>query len=205
MQRQRSRCRSDYLRCRAARLTLPELAGSAKIAPIVSSRKRARRHCKSTGKRSMTASPDFGRQRGTRWQAGILGFFKEDIDAYTVTPKKRIADDAEIREIIALADELEVPVVVAGGVYEQKDLAHYLAMGARGSTACHTLCHDQRVRRVGCVQAGVSRCEEEGGYRDRQKPGRNAGARDTQCLSGQGAGGRAVYARMQAVHHHLQA
>ena len=40
--------------------------------------------------------------------------------------------DDEVRSIIELADELEAPVVVAGGVYERSDMEHYLAMGAKG-------------------------------------------------------------------------
>ena len=130
----------DYVRAAAAAgvdliisgaglpMTLPELAGSAKIAPIVSSRKALGVIAKHW-KKKYDRKPDLVVVEGPL-AGGHLGFSKEDIDAYTVTKEKDY--DAEIREIIALADELEVPVVVAGGVYEQKDLAHYLAMGAKG-------------------------------------------------------------------------
>lgn len=61
---------------------------------------------------------------------GHLGFSREDIDAYTITGEKNY--DEEIQSIIAFAEELGVPVVVAGGVYERKDMDHYLSIGAKG-------------------------------------------------------------------------
>ena len=61
---------------------------------------------------------------------GHLGFTAEEIEAYTVTKQKDYDD--EVKAIIDLADELQVPVVVAGGVYERKDMEHYLALGAKG-------------------------------------------------------------------------
>lgn len=109
-------------------MTLPELAGKAKIAPIVSSRKALHviaRHWKKKYDRKPDLVVVEGPQAG-----GHLGFSQEDVDAYTVTHQKDYDD--EIRSIIALADELDTPVVVAGGVYERNDMEHYLAMGAKG-------------------------------------------------------------------------
>lgn len=109
-------------------MTLPELAGQAKIAPIVSSRKALHviaRHWKKKYDRKPDLVVVEGPQAG-----GHLGFSQEDVDAYTVTHQKDYDD--EIRSIIALADELDTPVVVAGGVYERNDMEHYLAMGAKG-------------------------------------------------------------------------
>lgn len=109
-------------------MTLPELAGNVKIAPIVSSRKALHviaRHWK----KKYDRKPDLVVAEGPL-AGGHLGFSREDIDAYTVTNEKNYDD--EIKSIIELADELETPVVVAGGVYEQKDMEHYLAMGAKG-------------------------------------------------------------------------
>lgn len=145
----------DYVRAAAAAgvdliisgaglpMTLPELAGSAKIAPIVSSRKALGVIAKHW-KKKYDRKPDLVVVEGPL-AGGHLGFSKEDIDAYTVTKEKDY--DAEIREIIALADELEVPVVVAGGVYEQKDLAHYLAMGAKGYSLPHALSRPESATR----------------------------------------------------------
>jgi NAD(P)H-dependent flavin oxidoreductase YrpB (nitropropane dioxygenase family) len=90
-------------------MTLPELAGSAKIAPIVSSQKALRVIAKHW-KKKYDRKPDLVVIEGPL-AGGHLGFSKEDIEAYTVTGEKDY--DAEIRDIIALADELEVPVVVA--------------------------------------------------------------------------------------------
>ena len=53
------------------------------------------------------------------------------LDRLRLTPE-RIAGIVEgIRQIIALADEMEVPVAVAGGIYERADMEHYLEMGAK--------------------------------------------------------------------------
>lgn len=109
-------------------MTLPELAGDAKIAPIVSSRKALHVIAKHW-KKKYDRKPDLVVVEGPL-AGGHLGFSREDIDAYTVTNVKNYDD--EVKAIIDLADELETPVVVAGGVYERGDMEHYLAMGARG-------------------------------------------------------------------------
>lgn len=109
-------------------MNLPELAGDARIAPIVSSRKALHvisRHWK----KKYDRRPDLVVVEGPL-AGGHLGFSREDIDAYAVTGEKNYDD--EIKSIIALADELGTPVVVAGGVYERSDMEHYLAMGAKG-------------------------------------------------------------------------
>jgi len=109
-------------------MTLPEIAGDVRIAPIVSSRKALHviaRHWKKKYDRKPDLVVVEGPQAG-----GHLGFSHEDVDAYTVTREKDYDD--EVRSIIELADELEAPVVVAGGVYERGDMEHYLAMGAKG-------------------------------------------------------------------------
>lgn len=109
-------------------MNLPELAGDARIAPIVSSRKAlhviARHWRKKYGRK-----PDVVVVEGPL-AGGHLGFSREDIEAYTVTGEKDYDD--EVKAIIELADELETPVVVAGGVYERSDMEHWLAMGAKG-------------------------------------------------------------------------
>ena len=109
-------------------MTLPEISGNAKIAPIVSSRKSLSVISKYWQKK-YNRKPDLIVIEGPL-AGGHLGFSKEEIDAYTVTNEKNYDD--EVKAIIELANELEVPVVVAGGVYERKDMEHYLAMGAKG-------------------------------------------------------------------------
>ena len=109
-------------------MTLPEISGNAKIAPIVSSRKSLSVISKYWQKK-YNRKPDLIVIEGPL-AGGHLGFSKEEIDAYTVTNEKNYDD--EVKAIIELANELEDPVVVAGGVYERKDMEHYLAMGAKG-------------------------------------------------------------------------
>ncbi len=107
-------------------MTLPEVSGDAKIAPIVSSRKSlsviSRYWNKKFGRK-----PDLVVIEGPK-AGGHLGFSREQIEEYTVSESKDYDD--EIKEIIALANELEVPVAVAGGIYERRDMEHYLEMGA---------------------------------------------------------------------------
>lgn len=109
-------------------MTLPEISGSAMIAPVVSSRKSLGVISK-YWKKKYDRKPDLVVIEGPE-AGGHLGFTKEEINEYTVTKEKNY--DEEIRSIIELADELEVPAVVAGGVYERRDMEHYLAMGAKG-------------------------------------------------------------------------
>ena len=109
-------------------MNLPELAGDARIAPIVSSWKAlhviARHWRKKYGRK-----PDLVVVEGPL-AGGHLGFSREDIESYTVTGEKDYDD--EVKAIIELADELETPVVAAGGVYERSDMEHWMAMGAKG-------------------------------------------------------------------------
>ncbi len=109
-------------------MTLPEISGAAKIAPIVSSRK-ALRVIANHWRKKYDRKPDLIVIEGPL-AGGHLGFSREDIDAYTITGEKNY--DEEIQSIIAFAEELGVPVVVAGGVYERKDMDHYLSIGAKG-------------------------------------------------------------------------
>lgn len=107
-------------------MTLPTVSGDAKIAPVVSSRKSlsviSRYWNKKFGRK-----PDLVVIEGPQ-AGGHLGFSREDIEEYTAAGTKNYAD--EIVEILKLAAELEVPVAVAGGVYERADMEHYLDMGA---------------------------------------------------------------------------
>lgn len=109
-------------------MNLPELSGGAKIAPIVSSRKSLGVISKYWQKK-YDRKPDLVVVEGPE-AGGHLGFSNDEIDEYTIDKSKNYDD--EIKNIIALADELGVPVVVAGGIYTRADMEHYLAMGAKG-------------------------------------------------------------------------
>lgn len=108
-------------------MTLPSFSGSAKIAPIVSSVKSLSVIAKYWSKK-YGRKPDLIVVEGPA-AGGHLGFSTEEIDEYTVAKTKDYDD--EIKQIIGLADELEAPVAVAGGVYERADMEHYLNMGAK--------------------------------------------------------------------------
>ena len=94
-------------------MTLPEVSGDAKIAPIVSSKKSLSVIAK-YWKKKYDRKPDLVVIEGPT-AGGHLGFHIEEIEEYTVLQTKDY--DEEIRQIIALADEMEVPVAVAGGDY----------------------------------------------------------------------------------------
>lgn len=108
-------------------MTLPSVSGDAKIAPIVSSKKSLSVIAK-YWKKKYDRKPDLIVIEGPM-AGGHLGFHIEEIEEYTVSHTKDYDD--EIRQIIALANEMEVPAAVAGGVYERADMEHYLEMGAK--------------------------------------------------------------------------
>ena len=108
-------------------MTLPELVGNekTKIAPIVSSKKSLSVISK-YWKKKYDRKPDLVVVEGTE-AGGHLGFSKEDLETIT----KEVYDE-EVKAIIELAEEMDTPVVVAGGVYDRSDMEHYLEMGAKG-------------------------------------------------------------------------
>ena len=109
-------------------MTLPEISGDAKIAPIVSSKKSLDVISK-YWKKKYNRKPDLVVIEGPE-AGGHLGFSREEVEEYTVTKTKNYDD--EIRSIIEQAGELDIPTVVAGGIYDRSDMEHYLSMGANG-------------------------------------------------------------------------
>lgn len=108
-------------------MTLPALVEgtTTKIAPIVSSVKSLSVITKYWIKK-YSRKPDMVVIEGPE-AGGHLGFSREELDTYT---KERY--DEEIKAILSMTKEMEVPTVVAGGVYTREDMEHYLAMGASG-------------------------------------------------------------------------
>ncbi|MBQ3164341.1 MAG: nitronate monooxygenase [Lachnospiraceae bacterium] len=108
-------------------MTLPALVEGAKtkIAPIVSSAKSLNVISKYWIKK-YNRKPDMVVIEGPE-AGGHLGFSREEIDNYT-----RETYDEEIKAILSITKEMEVPVVVAGGIYTREDMEHYLSMGASG-------------------------------------------------------------------------
>jgi NAD(P)H-dependent flavin oxidoreductase YrpB (nitropropane dioxygenase family) len=101
------------------------------LAPIVSSEKAARIIFKMWEKR-YGCLPDLLIVEGPK-AGGHLGFSREQLEE--LTPETY---DEEIRRIIACAQEYgskagkHIPVVVAGGIFDRRDVEHALSLGAEG-------------------------------------------------------------------------
>lgn len=114
-------------------MTLPKLTKGTGVAaaPIVSSGKAADIICK-TWDRKYGVIPDFivieGPQAG-----GHLGFRREDILDGTALDTEAIL--AEVLDAVAIYEEKygrKIPVFVAGGVFDGKDMARLVKLGAAG-------------------------------------------------------------------------
>ncbi|MBO5152795.1 MAG: nitronate monooxygenase [Eubacterium sp.] len=101
------------------------------LAPIVSSEKAARIILK-MWEQKYDCLPDLIIVEGPK-AGGHLGFSREQLAE--ITPEQY---DDEIRRIITCAKEFgdkhekHIPVIVAGGVFDSKDVAHALSLGAEG-------------------------------------------------------------------------
>lgn len=112
---------------------LPEYVkgSSTKIAPIVSSKKSASVLLKMWD-RKQNRMPDLVVIEGPK-AGGHLGFKKEELE--TIDDETY---DKEIFSILEVIKEYEqkyntkIPVVAAGGIYEKKDMEHYMDMGLDG-------------------------------------------------------------------------
>lgn len=112
---------------------LPEFVKNSrtKIAPIVSTVKSANVICR-LWDRKYQRIPDLVVIEGPR-AGGHLGFQKEQLEYFT---EERYEE--EIKGILQVVKsygekyEKEIPVVVAGGIYDRKDLEHALSLGADG-------------------------------------------------------------------------
>lgn len=113
--------------------TLPKFVENSKtkIAPIVSSLKSADVICK-LWDRKFKRSPDLVVIEGAR-AGGHLGFSLEEIESFNQEEY-----DKEIVKIIELVNSYgekynkEIPVAIAGGIYDKKDMEHYMKLGASG-------------------------------------------------------------------------
>ena len=114
-------------------MDLPKLVGEnvTKIAPIVSSKRAAQLILKMWAHR-YNRTADFIVVEGPK-AGGHLGFSKEqlqDID--------KLDYDQEIRDIIECKKDYEekfqrkIPVIVAGGIFDRKDIEHEMKLGADG-------------------------------------------------------------------------
>lgn len=115
-------------------VTLPGLTKDykqVKIAPIVSSKKAASVILKMWDKR-FGRTADFLVIEGPK-AGGHLGFSREQIEHMD-----EIDYEVEIKSIIEIVKEYEqkyfhsIPVIVAGGIFDHKDILHTLSLGADG-------------------------------------------------------------------------
>lgn len=114
-------------------MTLPGLVEGAKtkIAPIVSSVKSAQVICRYWLKK-YSRLPDMVVIEGPK-AGGHLGFSKEQLEHAA-----ELDYDTEIHRIIeevnqyAGKQDKDIPVVVAGGIYDRADMEHALSLGAKG-------------------------------------------------------------------------
>lgn len=102
-----------------------------KIAPIVSSSKAARLILK-TWDRKYHKAPDFIVIEGSE-AGGHLGFHKEDIINQTTQKLSEILKDV-LETVTPYVEKYKqkIPVFVAGGVFDGKDIKKYLDLGASG-------------------------------------------------------------------------
>lgn len=112
---------------------LPKLVqgSKTKIAPIVSSIKSAKVICKLWDRKNKVV-PDMVVIEGPK-AGGHLGFTNEQINLYT-----KGTYEAEIKGIMEVISEYSskynkaIPVVVAGGIYDRKDVEYYMSLGVDG-------------------------------------------------------------------------
>jgi len=117
-------------------LELPEILKDAPTlyAPIVSSQKAAKVLFQRWEKRGARL-PDFVVIEGPR-AGGHLGFSLKDLEDGFSSNYEDF--DEEVKKIIAYIKEFEVkysrpfPVIFAGGIYDRKDIDHYIALGCQG-------------------------------------------------------------------------
>lgn len=114
-------------------VSLPEMVKGfkTKIAPIVSSIKAASVILKMWDRKYKTTA-DFIVVEGPR-AGGHLGFSKEQLDKI-----EELNYDEEIKGVIECKKEFEakynrkIPVVIAGGIFDQQDIKHAIELGADG-------------------------------------------------------------------------
>ncbi len=110
-------------------LELPKYVGekNIKLIPIVSSARALKIIC---GKwsRNFNRLPDAVIVEGPQ-AGGHLGFDRQELVDKTVTPLEQI-----VQEVLELANSYEpsIPVIPAGGVFDGKDIARFIRMGASG-------------------------------------------------------------------------
>ncbi|MGL5150237.1 MAG: NAD(P)H-dependent flavin oxidoreductase [Clostridium sp.] len=103
---------------------------NVKIAPIVSSLKAAKVILKLWDKHDNTTA-DVVVIEGPK-AGGHLGFHKNELSEESFNFDKIITDIIDEVKVYENKYNKEIPVVVAGGIFDGKDIAHVLSLGAKG-------------------------------------------------------------------------
>ncbi len=113
-------------------LTLPaHLKGSKTMfAPIISSARAAKALLKNYD-RKYNVAPDMIVIEGPK-AGGHLGFKAEDIESDAIDLDQIVKEVIETAEPYAQKYNKEIPIIVAGGVFDGSDITHYLSLGASG-------------------------------------------------------------------------
>ena len=114
-------------------IDLPELVEGtkAKIAPIISTIKAASVICKMWD-RKYKKVPDLVIVEGPK-AGGHLGFHEEELKRYTQKEyEKEILGIFEIIKEYSRKYSRKIPIVLAGGIFDRKDVQHALELGADG-------------------------------------------------------------------------
>jgi len=122
-------------------LNLPEYLNGKdiKLIPVVSSARAFQIICK-RWKNRFNKLPDAVIAEGVK-AGGHLGYSYDSITEGTVSPLEQI-----IKEIIKIADNFTpaIPVIAAGGIFDGKDIAHFLKLGVSGvQMASRFVCTDE--------------------------------------------------------------
>lgn len=113
-------------------MNLPELVNESNtaIAPIISSARALRLICR-RWKKHYDRLPDIVIVEGPK-AGGHLGFTFDELMDEKITLDKVVCDVLKLVGEIEKENNVEIPVIAAGGIYDSKDIQHYISLGASG-------------------------------------------------------------------------
>ena len=120
-------------------ISLPEFAEGSptKLIPLIASVRGAKLLLK-TWKRRYNRFPDALVVEGPLSGGHIAGYSLEELESLKGTMREKPLLENSVKDILALVGECEkeygvsIPIIPAGGIYDGKDVAKFLKMGAKG-------------------------------------------------------------------------